>query len=89
VSALHKDKPSNHMHVDGVPLEKDQKLSSEEVAALDRYLCHLQGAMMWHEMKLINSCRPDELHQQRLAKQHHKWLSHVLKLDIPAVTCHN
>ncbi|XP_023712259.1 protein prenyltransferase alpha subunit repeat-containing protein 1 isoform X2 [Cryptotermes secundus] len=89
VSALNKDKPSNHMNVDGVPLEKDQKLSSEELAALDRYLCNLQGAMIWHEVKLISNCRPDELHQQRLAKQHHKWLSHVLKLDIPAVTCHN
>lgn len=80
---------SSHMNVDSVPLEKDQKLSSEELGSLDRDLCHLQGAMMWHEAKLISSCRPDELHQQRLAKQHRKWLSHVLKLDIPAVACCN
>jgi hypothetical protein len=89
MSALNKDKPSNHMNVDGVKMGKDQKLSSEELATLDRYLCHLQGAIMWHEVKLINSCRPDELYQQRLAKQHSKWLSHVLKLDVPAVTCCN
>jgi hypothetical protein len=89
VCALHRDRPSIHMIVDGIQLGKDQKLSSEELSALDRYLCHLQGAMMWHEVKLINSCRPDELHQQRLAKQHNKWLLHILKLDIPAVTyCH-
>jgi protein prenyltransferase alpha subunit repeat containing protein 1 len=81
VSALHKDKPSNHMNVG-----KEQTLSSEELAALDRYLCHLQGAMIWHEVKLISSCRLDEVHQQRLAKQHSKWLLQVLKLEIPAVT---
>lgn len=86
LSALHNNKPSNHMNVDGIQLGKDHTLSSEEVAALDRYLCHLQGAMMWHEVKLISSCRLDELHQQRLAKQHSKWLLQVLKLEIPAVT---
>lgn len=88
VSVPQKGKSSSNMNVDGVPLEKDQKLSFEELGALDRDLCcHLQGAMMWHEAKLISSCRPDELYQQRLAKQHHKWLSHVLKLDMPALTC--
>lgn len=87
MSLQQKGKSNNHMNVDGVPLEKDQKLSSEELSALDRDLCHLQGAMIWHEVKLISSCRPDELHQQRLARQHHRWLLHVLKLDIPAVTC--
>ncbi|XP_069694205.1 protein prenyltransferase alpha subunit repeat-containing protein 1 [Periplaneta americana] len=86
-SAAHGGKANNHMNTDGVPLEKDQKLSSEELSNLYRDVhCHLLGAVMWHEAKLINSCRPDEPHQQRLAKQHHKWLSHVLKLDMTAVT---
>ncbi|KAJ4436114.1 hypothetical protein ANN_18741 [Periplaneta americana] len=86
-STAHGGKANNHMNTDGVPLEKDQKLSSEELSNLYRDVhCHLLGAVMWHEAKLINSCRPDEPHQQRLAKQHHKWLSHVLKLDMTAVT---
>ncbi|XP_021913293.1 protein prenyltransferase alpha subunit repeat-containing protein 1 isoform X2 [Zootermopsis nevadensis] len=76
---------SGHVNTENAPLERDQKLSSQELGALDRDLCHLQGAMMWHEAKLISGCQPDELHQQRLAKQHRKWLSHVLKLDVPAV----
>jgi hypothetical protein len=87
LSLPQKVKSNSHMNVDGVPLEKDQKLSSEELSALDRDLCHLQGAMIWNEVKLISSCRPDELHQQRLARQHQRWILHVLKLDIPAVTC--
>jgi hypothetical protein len=89
MSLPQKGKSNNHMNIDDVPLEEDQKLSSEELSALDRDLSHLQAAMIWHEMKLISNCRPDELHQQRLARQHHRWLLHVLKLDIPAVTCHS
>lgn len=88
-SVLQAGKSRSHMSVDSVPLEQDQNLGSEEVSALDRHLCHLKGAMMWHEAKLISSCRPGELHQQRLARQHHKWLCHVLKLDMPAVACCN
>ncbi|PSN33907.1 hypothetical protein C0J52_20401 [Blattella germanica] len=85
-------KCNNHKNMHGVPLEKDQKFSSDDLVGLDKkereFYSYLHKVVMWHEAKLINSGRPDELHQQRLAKQHQKWLLHVLKVDMPAVACH-
>ena len=79
---------SIHKNMYGVPSENDQMMCSEEVGSLDKdereIYSYLHKAVMWQEVKLINSCRPDELHQQRLARQHHKWLLHVLKVDLPA-----
>ncbi|KAJ9582677.1 hypothetical protein L9F63_022979 [Diploptera punctata] len=82
------DECNSPQNGESVPLENEQMICSEEVGALDKdekeFYSYLHKTVMWQEVKLINSCRPEEFHQQRLAKQHHKWLLHILKVDMPA-----
>nr|CAD7255861.1 unnamed protein product [Timema shepardi] len=80
-SLLHNGSNNIHLSNEGIPLEKDQKLSSIEILHDSNLDNLLRMTLLDQEQTLIAKCLPEDIHQYRLASQHSKWLSQPLALS--------
>nr|CAD7437829.1 unnamed protein product [Timema bartmani] len=80
-SLLHNGSNNIHLSNEGIPLEKDQKLSSIEILHDSNLDNLLRMTLLDQEQTLIAKCLPEDIHQYRLASQHSKWLSQVLRFN--------